>query len=183
MIKTIAVKNGNDRIHSTGGIIHMRRAMIFAFAITVSTVFGQTKPVGILHCKCNAKANRDFLFKSMEWVDKNDMPTTSFRTGTRTEPNGLSIYDKVFAGLSTDNPTIISSALKETTFLKMGDIAEFSGSVLERNLQTVIITWKNPFGNKVWVASIDFENKKAIVTQFYNGLTSFGVNVETLDCE
>lgn len=161
----------------------MSRAFIFAFIFTASAAFGQDEPVSILRCKCNAKANRDFLFTQKHWVDGNDNPSTSFTTGTRTEPNGLVIYDKIFAGLTTNNPTVKSFASKDTTRYKVDDVVEFSGSVLERGVQTLVITWKNPSGNKVWIASIDVKNKKAIVTQLYEGLFSFGVDVETLDCE
>ena len=161
----------------------MNRTIFFTFIIAASTAFGQNDPVSILRCKCNAKANRDFLFTNKEWVDQNNKPSTSFGTGTRAEPNGLVIYDKIFAGLTTNNPIVKSFALKETTRFKVDDIAEFSCSVLERGAQTVVITWKNPHGNKIWIAAIDLKNKKAIVTQLYEGLFSMGVDVETLDCE
>jgi hypothetical protein len=43
--------------------------------------------------------------------------------------------------------------------------------------------WKNPAGNKIWIASIDMKNKKAVVFQSYEGVTSFGTGIESLDCK
>ena len=44
-----------------------------------------------------------------------------------------------------------------------------------------MIKWENPSGNKVWIATINLKNKQAIVTESYDGITSFGINIEILE--
>ena len=61
-------------------------------------------------------------------------------------------------------------------------IEEFNGTVIHRAGDIIMLKWSNPFGNKIWIATINLKYKKAIVTESYDGLTSFGMNIEILDC-
>ena len=127
----------------------------------------------ILQGKCNAKVNRDFSYLQNKWIDSNDKPSGSF--------SKVDIWhDKVFTDLDTDAPTIKSITPKN----KYSDeqVAEFKGQVIHRAGPLVTIRWSNePFDNKIWVATINTDKKKAVVCGMYDGATSFGVDVETLD--
>lgn len=127
----------------------------------------------VLQGKCNAKVNRDFSYLQNKWVDSNDKPSDYFSKQDI-------LRDKVFTDLDTDTPTIKSITPKN----KYSDeqVTEFKGQVIHRAGSLVTIRWSNePFDNKIWIATINTDKKKAVVCEMYDGATSFGVNVETLD--
>ncbi|MEE2399730.1 hypothetical protein PRA76_27340, partial [Klebsiella pneumoniae] len=98
-----------------------------------------------------------------------------FDIDTTNKEGSLVLRDKVFANLDSDSPTIRSITDEK------GE--EFVGKVVSRAEDAVFLTWNNdPFGNKLWSAAIDLVNKKAVVSQVYKGITSTGIDSETLDC-
>ena len=146
------------------------------------SAFGAEEKLTVLQCMSNSIANRDYHFGQHEWVDKKDKPTNEFMTGTKSKPNDLIMRDKVFTRLDTNKP-IIKSVTPKTKYVNEEQVSEFEGSVLDRTNTLITITWKNPYDNKFWFAVIDFQHKKAVVSHVYEGATSFGVDVETLDCK
>jgi len=134
----------------------------------------------ILECKANSKANRDYSFSRKSWVGKDDRLAKTFTTNL--DKNDMPLRDKIFTNINTDNPKI-KSITPPTKYVPEGQFAEFKGKVIHRTDEMLIIKWENPFKNKVWTASINLNYKVATVTQYYNGVTSFGVNVEALDCK
>jgi hypothetical protein len=134
----------------------------------------------ILHGKCNAKVNRDYHFIKKTWVGPDDKPSSTFITSL--EKKSMILRNKIFANLNTESP-VIKSISPSSEYFPEGEIHEFSGKVINRTDKMVVIKWENPWRNKVWTAAIHLEHKVAIVTEYYNGMTSFGVNVETLDCK
>lgn len=163
------------------------RVLCSALLLILATIsprkaFTQTARPSVLTCVSNAIASRDFAF-SVEagWMGRvGSGPGELFGIGTPRQRNGLVLRDKVFAGLDTDSPTIrsISPVPGDTTTVAN----EFQGTVLSRALESVWIAWKNPPGNKVWVAVVDLARRKAVITQAFQGMTSVGGELETLDC-
>ena len=130
--------------------------------------------VTILRCESNAKTTRDYSYERNRWVDKNDKPSAEFFKSDL-------LRDKVFTDLDTDTPTIKSLTPKSP--ITDEQAAEFQGRVIHRAGPMLVVQWTNPFGNKVWVASLNVEKKVAVVSETYDGATSFGVNTETLNCK
>ena len=147
---------------------------------SVLSAFGNEKTT-VLQCVSNSIANRDYHFAQNQWVDGKDNPSQEFKTGSKSKPNDLVMRDKIFSRIDTDKP-IVKSMTPKTT-LTESETVEFVGSVLERTKSLITIEWKNPYQNKLWIATIDLQHKKAVVNHIYEGATSFGVNVETLDCK
>jgi len=146
------------------------------------SVFAAEEIPTILQCKSNSIANRDYHFGQHEWVDKKDKPSNEFSTGTLSKPNGLVLQDKIFTRLNT-NKFIIKSITPKTKDMNEEQVVEFEGSVLSRTGTLITISWKNPYDNKFWFGVIDLKDKKAVVSHVYEGITSFGVDVESLDCK
>jgi hypothetical protein len=90
------------------------------------------------------------------------------------------LRDKIFANLGTNNPKIKSITPKSKIYPE-GSIVEFDGEVLHRSGDMIILKWdNNPWGNKVWIGAVNIKHKVAVVSEFYDGVTSFGVSVESL---
>lgn len=155
--------------------------VVVFLALFVSQVFALEGDISILQCESNAIANRDYYFNKKEWVDKHDNPSKEFGTGSKATSRDLILRNKVFARLNTNKP-VIKSITPPTKYVNEEQIVEFEGSIVDRNNDIVTITWKNP-ENKIWFATINLKYKKAIVSYVYEGATSFGVDVETLDCK
>lgn len=125
----------------------------------------------ILNCKCLEKINKDYVADSLLGEEKKWLEFEN------SEP----LRDKIFANLDSDKP-VIKSITPPHEYFPEGEVLEFYGTVIHRSDDLIIVKWENPFGNKVWIATINLKHKKAIVTESYNGLTSFGMNIEILDC-
>lgn len=153
--------------------------LLIASFLCVSYLFSE-KSFNTIYGKCNAKVNRDYHFIKKAWVGMNDKSAPTFITNV--EKKDMVLRDKIFANLNTEFP-MVTSISPPCEYFPEGEIHEFSGIVIHRTDEIVVIKWENPFKNKVWTAAIHLEHKVAIVTEYYNGVTSFGVNVETLDCK
>lgn len=162
----------------------MFTCFLFVFFLTFNnvSVLAADEKSTVLQCKSNSIANRDYHFGQREWVDKSDKPSNQFSTGTSSKPNDLVMRDKVFTCLDTNKP-IVKSITPKTKNVNEEQVAEFEGMVIERTSTLLTIIWKNPYDNKFWFAAIDLKHKKAVVSHLYEGITSFGVDVETLDCK
>jgi len=125
----------------------------------------------ILNCKCFEKINKDYVTDSLLDGEK------KWLEFEKSEP----LRDKIFANLDSDKP-VIKSITPPHEYFPEGETHEFSGTLIHRSGDLIILKWENPFGNKVWIATINLKHKKAIVTESYDGLTSFGMNIEILDC-
>jgi hypothetical protein len=86
----------------------------------------------------------------------------------------------MFSKLDTDRPAIRS--LTPAEWLGEEVAAEFEGSVVSRDGAAVFLIWRNDVGNKVWLSAINLEHRRAVITQAFDGATSLGGAVETLDC-
>jgi hypothetical protein len=54
---------------------------------------------------------------------------------------------------------------------------------VSRTSDAIFLLWTNaPYQNKVWLAAIDLAHRKATVTHAFQGATSLGGELETLDC-
>jgi hypothetical protein len=155
---------------------------IFILIFNAIILFAAEEKLTVLQCVSNSISHRDYHFSQHEWVGKKDKPTNEFRTGTLANPNDLILRDKVFTHLDTNKP-IIKSITPKTKFVNEEQVAEFEGLVLDRTDTLITVIWKNPYDNKVWFAAIDLKHKKAVVSHVYEGITSFGVDVETLNCK
>ncbi|MCW5982361.1 MAG: hypothetical protein KIT09_30020 [Bryobacteraceae bacterium] len=159
----------------------------------------------VLTCTSNAKASRDYGFSEQRWsgqvghlVEPSRLFSTSDRS-SKTSWGQFELRDKVFSGLNTREPTVRSI----TRFEKGPEQgAEFVGRVVSRTSDAVFIVWSNaspdPFAsssgtreraapaaiaaNKVWLAAVDLTHRKVTVTYVFQGVTSIGGEVETLDC-
>lgn len=156
--------------------------VVFLMLICSAPIFASDSDISILQCDSNAIANRDYYFNKNEWMGKDDKPSDEFRTGNKAKPNGLIMRSKIFVNLNTNKP-IIKSITPPTKYISEQQTAEFEGTILNRTDTLVAITWKNPNDNKLWFGTINLKHKKAIVSYAYEGATSFGVDVESLDCK
>lgn len=146
---------------------------------------GQDLPT-VLSCTSNAKASRDYGFSEKRWsgqVGHLVEPSRVFAisgTSSKTSWGQFELRDKVFSGLNTQEPTVRSI----TRFEKGPDqAAEFVGRVVSRTPDAVFIVWTNaPNLNKVWLAAVDLAHRKVTVTHAFQGATSIGGELETLDC-
>jgi hypothetical protein len=153
---------------------------------TGSEVHGQEVP-RILACTSSAKASRDFEFRTQKWTgDRGYTPFSAapFNLATKgNEPRDdviKPLRDKVFSGLQTATPTVRSI----TRFVDGVEQAnEFEARVVGRAFDTLFLLWSNdPPHNKMWLAAVNVKHRKAVVTQTFEGISSVGGEVETLDC-
>lgn len=137
-----------------------------------------------LTCTSNAQAIRSYGFPEKAWIREIGKTSDEFSTGTKATPRGLIFRDKVFSQLDTGNPIIrsITPTHKLSEIELEEQAVEFVGTILSRAFDSVFITWRNPTGNKVWLAVIDLTHRKAIVSYFAQGITSLEGEIETLDC-
>jgi hypothetical protein len=137
-----------------------------------------------LQCKCNEKINKEYVFFVSDARDGfNEKKWSPLKTALREEKNQeLILRDRIFAKLDSKAP-IMKSITPPHGYFPKGEINEFDGSLIHRSGSIIMIKWENPSGNKVWIATINLEARKAIVTESYEGLTSFGINIEILDCK
>jgi hypothetical protein len=146
---------------------------------------GQELPT-VLTCTSNAKASRDYGFSEKRWsgqvghlVEPSRLFATS-GTSSKTSWGQFELRDKVFSGLDTQAPTVRSITRYETG---PEEAAEFVSRVVSRTPDAVFLVWTNaPNLNKVWVAAVDLAHRKVTVTHAFQGATSFGGELETLDC-
>jgi len=152
-------------------------AVLSILASIVGGADGEDRP-DTLTCVANAKASRDFTFRDQLWT-----PERTFEMSGPASQSGFgpfALRDKVFIGLNTLTPTVRSITRHEK---EPDEIAEFAGKVVSRTSTAVFLVWTNdPASNKLWSAAIDFTQRRATVAQVYQGVTSTGAEVETLDC-
>ncbi|MCI0692072.1 hypothetical protein L0337_08720 [candidate division KSB1 bacterium] len=162
----------------------MKKIIVFTFTLLISrSVYGQEQS-SVLQCKCNEKINKDYVFLLSDTIkDFKEKKWLPIKTVSREVMNQeLILRDKIFAKLDSKTP-IIKSITPPHGYFPEGEITEFEGSLIHRSGSILMIKWENPSANKVWIATINLEQKKAIITESYEGLTSFGINIEILDCK
>lgn len=146
---------------------------------------GQELP-SVFTCTSNAKASRDYGFSEKRWSGQGGHliePSRVFATSGRSSKTTwgqFELRDKVFSALNTQEPTV-----RSITRYDKGpeDAAEFVGRVVSRTSDAVFVVWTNaPNLNKVWLAAVDLTHRKVTVTHVFQGATSVGGEVETLDC-
>jgi len=146
---------------------------------------GQQLPTNLM-CTSNAKASRDYGFSEKRWSGQTGHlvePSRLFATGTRdstTSWGQFDLRDKVFSGLNTQQPVV-----RSITRYEKGpeEAAEFVGRVVCRTPDAIFLIWTNaPNLNKVWLAAVDLTHRKVTVAHVFQGATSLGGEMETLDC-
>ncbi|MBI4178425.1 hypothetical protein HY522_03245 [bacterium] len=90
-----------------------------------------------------------------------------------------SLRDKVFSGLNTSTP-LVRSITRFPDGTDRGE--EFASRVVMRTSDGVFLLWTNDI-NKTWLAAVDLARRKATVAQVFQGVTSVGGELETLDCQ
>jgi hypothetical protein len=167
----------------------MSPSRIFAFSLCIvlfSSIRLESQEIPTtLTCLSNAKATRDYAFVEKRWGGEEGGAmfglSRMFKIQTRdsTVANAFySLRDKVFSGLDTDRP-IVRSITRYTDGVDKGE--EFPGAVLMRTEDAVFLMWTNRV-NKIWLATVDLTHRRAILTQVFQGATSVGGEIETLDC-
>jgi hypothetical protein len=156
---------------------------IFMFSPVVTE--GQELPSS-LTCRSNVKASRDYAFAEGRWEGQKDQsalgPASLLNVETRdSKLAGMfySLRDKVFSGLHTSAP-LVRSITRFSDGTDRGE--EFASRVVMRTSNTVFLLWTNDM-NKTWVAAVDLAHRKAAVAQVFEGVTSLGGELETLDCQ
>ena len=158
-------------------------ALLLYMLLPISlTVEGQEIPTAVT-CTSNAIASRDYGFAEKVWTgQKGHMVESSapFQIATKDRKlKGLYLRDKVFSGLNTEKPIVRSITRYEDG---VEDATEFAVKVVSRTQDQVFLIWTNDSHNKVWLATVDLTHRKAMVTQAFQGVTSVGGELETLDC-
>lgn len=165
--------------------LRVRRQSVLSILVVlflVIPVHGAENPTS-LTCVSNAKASRDYSFRDKQWAGTIP-PRRDVTFGVATRPGREAhqvLRDKMFSRLDTDRPTIRSITPAEAAGEEVA--LEFQGLVVSRDGAAVFLIWRNDFGNKVWLAAINLEHRRAVVTQAFDGATSLGAEVETLDCQ
>lgn len=144
-------------------------SIIFLLFLT-SYIYTQDSQT-VLNCKCLEKINKDYGPDSL---------VVGKEKWFKFESSDL-LRNKIFVNINSENP-VIKSISPPSKYLPEGEIHEFNGSIIHRTGDILMLKWENTFGNKIWIATINLRYKKAIVTESYDGLTSFGMNIEILDC-
>lgn len=155
-----------------------RLCVIFAYFAALTASAGAQDTPTSLACTSNAKASRDYGFGEKQWSGVIP-PDSSKVFGISTVVKGQSdavLRDKIFSSLNTSTPVIRS-------ITPPGEAAEFKGIVVNRWADSVFIMWQNDYGNKIWLAVVNLTHKKATVSQVFQGITSVGIEAETLDCK
>jgi hypothetical protein len=167
------------------GVRQMRGMTVGRIACTLLLVLAvsaqaQERP-NSLTCTANAKAWRDWSLTEKRWEGK--------AAEGQGRPFGIStlvgkdpdypLRDKVFSNLLGSTPIVRS--ITPATRLAAAESVEFEAKVLLRTSDEVFLTWTND-ANKVWLAVVDLKHRKAVVTQVFEGATSVGGEIETLDC-
>jgi hypothetical protein len=160
----------------------MRRLpyLVLVAIVTCSLAYAEDLPTS-LTCSSNAKAWRDWGFSEKQWggtiPPKASQP---FGVSTASKPDLDSpLRDKVFSALDTKSPMIRS--ITPGSKGNQEQAAEFTGIVVRRTPDAVFVLWSNE-NNKIWMAAIDLTHRKAVVSQVFQGVTSVGGDMETLDC-
>lgn len=151
-------------------------------AALAGSASAQDSPTSIT-CTSNAKASRDYGFTEKQWSGAIPPdPAKVFGISTvKQRQLSAPLRDKVFSSLNTPTPTIRSITPPGMVQLEEHAV-EIKGAVVSRTADGVFLMWHNDFGNKVWLAVVDLRHKKATVSQVFQGLTSVGIEAETLDC-
>jgi hypothetical protein len=167
----------------------MSPSRIFAFSLCIVLfssirLESQELPTTIA-CMSNAKAVRDYAFVEKRWKGEegNAMFGSSplFKIETRDSKVAnayFSLRDKIFSGLDTDRP-IVRSITRYTD--GVDQVEEFLATVTMRTNDAVFLMWTNRI-NKIWLATVDLTHRRTTLTQVYQGITSVGGEIETLDC-
>lgn len=154
---------------------------LLAVLLLAMPIHGAEAPTSLM-CTSNAKASRDYAFREKQWAGT--VPSrrgVTFGVATRRGREAHEVLrDKMFSKLDTDRPAIRSITPAEWARKEVA--AEFEGLVISRDGAAVFLIWRNDSGNKVWLAAINLEHRRAVVTQTFDGVTSLGAEVETLDC-
>lgn len=144
---------------------------------------GQELPTTLM-CISNAKASRDFGYTEKKWTGQKghhvepDQPFQIAGKNSKVADVYFVLRDKVFSDLNTQKPTVRSvTKFKDES----EEAAEFSAVVVSRTSDAVFLVWTNEL-NKVWLAAIDLIHRKAALTEVFQGITSVGGGIETLDC-
>lgn len=139
-----------------------------------------------LTCRSNAKASRDYAFAESQWqgqISRGMVRSSSlFNVETRDSKVGdifYSLRDKVFSGLNTGTP-VVRSITRFPDGTDKGE--EFSSKVVHRTGNTMFLLWTNDI-NKTWLAVVDLVQRKATLAHVFQGVTSVGGELETLDCQ
>jgi hypothetical protein len=168
----------------------MYQTLILAFWLSIVLSVsveadGQELPTS-LTCRSNAKASRDYAFAEKRWEGQKGSRMLGasglFNVETRDSKVADALYslrDKVFSGLNTSAPLVRSI----TRLADGGDKGEeFVSRVVIRTSDAVFLLWTNDI-NKTWTAAVELARRKAVVAQVFQGVTSVGGEVETLDCQ
>ena len=165
--------------------IHIFALSLGILLLSLAGVNGEELPSS-LACRSNAKASRDYAFAEKRWQGPISQGTIGssylFNIETRDSKVGdifYSLRDKVFSDLNTSTPVV-----RSITRLPDGkdEGVEFTSRVMNRTGNAVLLLWTNDI-NKTWVAVIDLARRKATVAQVFQGVTSVGGELETLDCQ
>ncbi|MGH7770547.1 MAG: hypothetical protein ACREQP_24100 [Candidatus Binatia bacterium] len=163
-----------------------RLCIRFAYVLLlVGSADAQDTPTS-LTCTSNAKAWRDYGFTEKQWSGAIPPdPTRVFGVSTvKQKQPAFPLRDKVFSALNTSTPVIRSITPPRPGLGQPEDeAAEFKGAVISRTADAVFVLWRNDLGNKVWLAVVDLTRKKVNVSQVFQGVTSVGIEAETLDCK
>jgi hypothetical protein len=167
----------------------MSPSRIFAFSLCIvlfSSIRLESQELPTtLACMSNAKAVRDYYFVEKRWKGEEGSAmfgsSPMFKIETRdskVENLFFTLRDKVFSGLDTDRP-IVRSITRYTD--GVDQVAEFLATVTMRTNDAVFLMWTNRI-NKIWLATVDLTHCRATLTQVFQGVTSVGGEIETLDC-
>ena len=128
-----------------------------------------------LLCKSNAKTVREYGFREQRWEGHTDLTRDSKVAGVY-----YALRDWTFSDLETPEPIVHV----RTRFVKRRDkVEELEGKIVGRSHvnDAIFVSWTNDM-NKVSIASLDLKRRKAVLVKVFDGITSLGGEVETLDC-
>lgn len=165
--------------------------VLFLFSLRMEA---QTFPTA-LACTPNARASRAFdAYDKKEWSGVSPLrPSVPFgvttTSGSEMDNDEQVLRDTVFSGLNSTKPVVRRIKRNEdgselSIEYETLVVARFSGAVwlVWGNMSDTRLTIQDlKTSNLVWLAVVNLEHHKAIVTQAFDG-GYVGGDVETLDC-
>lgn len=134
-----------------------------------------------LVCSSDSLAKRDYSYKNHAWGNgiELDEENSNFGIANKENQKGQLFKDYVFSKLDTLNPSI-----KSITIYEDGKevISNLEGKIIYSSANLLLIQW-NTVDYILWIATIDMKHKKAIISNHYDGIYSFGITVTNLNCK
>lgn len=146
--------------------------------ILVNTLFAEE----LLLYQIDATAERDYSFKNKAWGDGLELDKRSNNFGVINKQNTKKQVTRnyVFSKLDTTTPLI--KVIANYNNPKQEIVTNIKGKLIHVSKNFILVQWGN-FDYNIWIASISLKYKKATISNYYDGIYSYGITTSSLDCK